>query len=404
MENSLYDITLFSHLPAFTALVFALLLLFKKEKHGVSAKIMGVTLLVWTVISGSYLIDPGTDYAMMYKGDILYNSLVLLVIPLHAVYFSFLTQNRLRLRTAVWLFVPPLIATLVFIVAYALAGEENAFVFIRNYLAGAGLPLPDDWRYRVLTTTYAFINPLIILESVAAMTYIYRLLKQYDRRLEDYYSNMDDKNKPDNYFVFYATLVLLAVCTIYTLIVEIDSTTERAMLETGLITVAVLFFLIGQSVLSNHFSAADMDYELARTGREELPEETGASESPAKGAAQNNLESLDKRLQEVLASEKLHLQADLTLDALATRLYTNRTYLSQLFNQVYGVHFYEYINILRVKHAEELLSDPDSGLSLDEIYMASGFSAKSSFYRIFKQANDCTPTAWRKNLQDRTNF
>jgi AraC-like DNA-binding protein len=399
MENPLYDISLYSHLPAFTALIFAILLFLKKEKHGFTAKIMGVIMVFWVVITGSYLINPG-DYVFLYRFDILYNSLVMIVISLHAVYFSYLTQNRLRLRTAVYLFAPALIATICLIISYALAGEENAILFIRNYLIEAQLPTPDDWHYRILTTTYNFVNPLIIIESVAVMIYIYHSLKKYDKRLEDYYSNIDDKNKPDNYFVFYATLLLLAVNVVYTLIVVIDSSSERFILNMGLTISAVIFFLIGRSVMRNNFSAADMEYELAKdTQKEEIYKENNTKES-----IQNSLEVLDIRLQYLLEKEQLYLHSDLTLDNLATRLYTNRSYLSQLFNQVYGVHFFDYINALRVRHAENLLADSENGLSLEEIYIKSGFSAKSSFYRIFKQINNCTPSEFRKNLQNKNTF
>ncbi len=396
----MYHITLYSYLPAFTALVFALLLLLKQERQGFSAKVMGLAMLCWSAMAASYVIDPKDNYVLMYKGDILYNALLLLVIPLHAAYFSFLTQSSLRLRTALCLFLPSILVTLTLALLYASVGEANAVTFIRNYFFDLRLPSPDTWDYALLVVVYKLINPIVIAESVVAMAYIYRLLKRYDARLSGYYSNVDDKNKPANYFVFYITLALLVSNLLYTAIVVINSQAEKPMLEVAYIVFAVMLFLLGRSVLNNRFSAADLDYEQSLVAPLKVVEVVDEKQDVLTGS----FPALDRRLRDLLAKEPLYLQADLTLDDLAARLYTNRTYLSLLFNKVYGMPFYDYVNSLRVKHAEALLADAANGYSLEHIAAESGFSATSSFYRIFKHIHGCTPTAWRKNLRNERKF
>ncbi len=405
MESLSHSIfLLYSQLPTFTCLIVAFLLFSKKEKHGFSAKIMGANMLLFSMLSLSYLGAPEADYLRTSKVDIAYFLVLLWIIPLYAVYFCFLTENKVRLRVVLWFFIPPLIYMSIIALLYAIVGQSNTILFTHNVYADIPLPTPDTWDYKLLTLFYWLLNPLIVVETVCVIIYISKLLRRYSRRLSDYYSNIDDKDQKNDYFIFYITIALLVFTSLYSFIISINAQAEGVLIKVSYLIFSILFFLVGNSVLNIRFSAADMEYELEQRAQEENTEEININGSAVNDTVQSNLENLDKRLQELLNKEQLHLQADLTLDSLVARLYTNRTYLSLLFNQVYGMHFYDYINILRVKHAEKLLSDPNSGLSLDEIWTESGFSAKSSFYRIFKQINGKTPLAWRKNLQNETNF
>ncbi len=88
---------------------------------------------------------------------------------------------------------------------------------------------------------------------------------------------------------------------------------------------------------------------------------------------------------------------NLTLNTLAIRLGTNRSYLSSYLNQSLGVTFYDFINSYRVYHAERLLADPQCALTLDQVAEASGFSSISTFRRAFAKKHHESPAAYRKN-------
>lgn len=88
---------------------------------------------------------------------------------------------------------------------------------------------------------------------------------------------------------------------------------------------------------------------------------------------------------------------NLTLNTLAIRLGTNRSYLSRYLNQSLGVTFYDFINSYRVYHAERLLADPRCALTLDQVAEASGFSSISTFRRAFAKKHGESPAAYRKD-------
>ena len=59
-----------------------------------------------------------------------------------------------------------------------------------------------------------------------------------------------------------------------------------------------------------------------------------------------------------------------------------------------GISCYQYITKRRVLMAQELLGDTD--LSVMDIALQSGFFSLSTFNRVFKDINNCSPTEYRK--------
>ena len=83
-----------------------------------------------------------------------------------------------------------------------------------------------------------------------------------------------------------------------------------------------------------------------------------------------------------IVDEQLYLQPDLQLNGLATLLCTNRTYISDAIRKEKGMTFYEFINDLRIQHAQKLMKEyPEKAIF--EIYTQSGYSNYPTFRRNF---------------------
>ncbi|MAP49286.1 MAG: hypothetical protein CMH90_07390 [Oceanicaulis sp.] len=105
-------------------------------------------------------------------------------------------------------------------------------------------------------------------------------------------------------------------------------------------------------------------------------------------------------LQRVLAymeAQTPYLDPDLNLARLSDQLAMTPREVSELLNQSHGVHFFDFINRYRVRHAQALLEAQD-GQSVLQILHASGFNSKSSFNTAFKKHTGLTPSAYRKNF------
>ena len=88
-----------------------------------------------------------------------------------------------------------------------------------------------------------------------------------------------------------------------------------------------------------------------------------------------------------------HCTEDLTLDKVAKLAGFSKYHFTRLFKQITTTTFYKYLNLKRIEHAQKLLADP--GIPVTEVALGSGFSSLSSFIRMFKLINQCTPTEYR---------
>ncbi len=89
-----------------------------------------------------------------------------------------------------------------------------------------------------------------------------------------------------------------------------------------------------------------------------------------------------------------NLGADLTLPTLAKKCFYNPSYFSRIFKERFDMSLTEYINHRRIETAIRLFRETD--LSGEEIAERSGFSSKSSFYRVFTKITGRTPSEYRK--------
>lgn len=110
---------------------------------------------------------------------------------------------------------------------------------------------------------------------------------------------------------------------------------------------------------------------------------------------QNKEINLFDKTERYLNETKYFLKHDLSRESLAAELGTNRQYLTDAIQENRGMTFMEYINEKRLEYARRLLSY-NVDMSIDEVYLSSGFNSKSTFYRLFKQKYDLTPKELRE--------
>jgi AraC-like DNA-binding protein/Tfp pilus assembly protein PilF len=124
------------------------------------------------------------------------------------------------------------------------------------------------------------------------------------------------------------------------------------------------------------------------------------SDEKAKSSfSDDDKEKLLSKLEKLLNQDKIYIRTDLTVEKLARRLSTNRTYLSQIINEIYNKSYSDLINEYRVNEAMALLADPVIGnkYSIEAIAKEAGFNTISNFNMVFKKHVGITPSIFRKN-------
>lgn len=88
-----------------------------------------------------------------------------------------------------------------------------------------------------------------------------------------------------------------------------------------------------------------------------------------------------------------HYSDKLTLEEVAQKSGYSKYHFERLFKKFTNETFYQYLNRARIRNAEMLIREFD--VSITEAAYKSGFSTISSFIRMFKIHNNCTPSEFR---------
>ena len=152
-----------------------------------------------------------------------------------------------------------------------------------------------------------------------------------------------------------------------------------------------------------HLEAADADLNAphAHTQPESVAETVAEPQPVAEQPVEPEPEELKlqqeaafaERMYLLFEKEHVYLNPRLRLSELAMLLGTNRTYLSQYFNQNCESTFYDFVNDYRIHHAKLLLHSTDD--TLETIAMNSGFNSLSTFRRAFVQREGMSPIEFR---------
>jgi len=107
---------------------------------------------------------------------------------------------------------------------------------------------------------------------------------------------------------------------------------------------------------------------------------------------------IHQQLSELMASEKLFCESELTLASLAARLNTAPNYLSQVINEREGKNFYDYVNTLRVEEFKRAAENPENRkFTLLAMAYDCGFNSKSSFNKYFRKITGVAPMEYMRS-------
>ena len=90
----------------------------------------------------------------------------------------------------------------------------------------------------------------------------------------------------------------------------------------------------------------------------------------------------------------VHLSEDLSVNALAEKVYLNPVYLSRAYKQATGEKLSEYILVRRLERAKQLLQQPEKKIS--EIGYLIGLDSAAHFSRVFKKYTGLSPQEYRE--------
>ena len=360
-------------LPLITCALFSMLILLEwcnrqlREQHTLFAFMLTATLLY----VGHYIyFNRAAD--LLPLSDILYVSANLTVYPLYLIYIIRLTS---KWRAVYWLMLlPGLLAIMATGTGYIVMTDEEDRMFVHNYLYhNSQTGLTDMALFQAYIRQ--FCKLVFAIEVIATVVIGSMMIRRYDRMVDEFYADTDDKSMRNIQSILYLVLTIAILSFIVNIIGRARFTDHEIILTTTSLMFSALLFAIGYEGLHRHFSIIDM-----RTNKEQVSNDDSAALKDAVNR------SMTERIIALVENDKIYLQPDLKLDDLAQMMHTNRTYIYQAVNQQMGISFNEFINRYRIAHAKRLMAS-DPTLSMNDVALLSGFASLSSFYRNMKKYN-----------------
>lgn len=360
-------------LPLITCALFSMLILLEwynrqlREQHTLFAFMLTATLLY----VGHYIyFHRAVD--LLPLSDILYVSANLTVYPLYLIYIIRLTS---KWRAVYWLMLlPGLLAIMATGTGYIFMTDEEDRMFVHNYLYhNSQTGLTDMALFQAYIRQ--FCKLVFAIEVIATVVIGSMMIRRYDRMVDEFYADTDDKSMRNIQSILYLVLTIAVLSFIVNIIGRARFTDHEIILTTTSLMFSALLFAIGYEGLHRHFSIIDM-----RTNKEQVSNDDSAALKDAVNR------SMTERIIALVENDKIYLQPDLKLDDLAQMMHTNRTYIYQAVNQQMGISFNEFINRYRIAHAKRLMAS-DPTLSMNDVALLSGFASLSSFYRNMKKYN-----------------
>lgn len=360
-------------LPLITCALFSMLILLEwynrqlREQHTLFAFMLTATLLY----VGHYIYF-NRAVELLPLSDILYVSANITVYPLYLIYIIRLTS---KWRAVYWLMLlPGLLAIMATGTGYIFMTDEEDRMFVHNYLYhNSQTGLTDMALFQAYIRQ--FCKLVFAIEVIATVVIGSMMIRRYDRMVDEFYADTDDKSMRNIQSILYLVLTIAVLSFIVNIIGRARFTDHEIILTTTSLMFSALLFAIGYEGLHRHFSIIDM-----RTNKEQVSNDDSAALKDAVNR------SMTERIIALVENDKIYLQPDLKLDDLAQMMHTNRTYIYQAVNQQMGISFNEFINRYRIAHAKRLMAS-DPTLSMNDVALLSGFASLSSFYRNMKKYN-----------------
>lgn len=306
--------------------------------------------------------------------------------PSFFVYIRTLTNEKGWLKSSLFHFVIPAItAGIAAYIHYILLSPEEDFRFFSHIITG-DKPVIENLKF-------AYFIDRLSKNSFIVLGFVYywltnREVRKHREKINNYFSSTEEKNIAWIRFFNISFICTLAAGVFF------HSMERKLFLDNTFLLaftfVPLLIFFGGIGFFGNR----QKDIYPTNTATESDTDDNANSLA-------SDMQRLKERLKHTMDKEKLYLNPEISLPDLTKIIGTNRTYLSQLINQEFGLNFNQFINQYRIQEAKRMLEDTkNSEITIKEIGEKCGFATNQSFVRWFREYYEVTPGAFRKSGTD----
>ena len=270
-------------------------------------------------------------------------------------------------------------------VCYWLMNPALKTLYINKYLYGDGQWQGSPILIKIQLVLCYTLQLLYFFQIIFSFLKIRVFIANYNENIANFYSNLEDKTLEWPKIILYSFVVtsLFSMVTNFLGRSFFDKY-PLLLLFTGLGYSLFLFVLGYLGYMQNHTVVMLEDDSVILVENE--------TENPTNKKIKSQLEKLFEK-------EKAYKNKELKISDIASKLNTNRTYISSFINSEYGCSFSTFVNSYRVEEAKKLMTNEEfADFTLDHIAEQAGFGSLNSFIRVFKDVTNNTPGQYRKTF------
>lgn len=240
-------------------------------------------------------------------------------------------------------------------------------------------------------TQYFFLAALIIMVvNISELAFLFR--KQYKLNGEMLDNNFSNDM---HYFVRWTSrsITLLIISWVFAVVTLFTNVYVNLVFQAYMVT---LNFYI--AINFTNFCTKYGDIARAYLPAGEDPEDIIIK--PKETDSQTiEVQTLEQRINTWMEAKE-YVGSQFTIDELATKLGTNKGYLSFFINEHFGTNFSVWVSGLRINEAKQLMTaNPDR--KMEDIAYTVGFSSPSYISKVFASHEGMSPTVWRREVMSK---
>jgi len=367
--------------PVYVSLFWSILLNFQVGSSHSAQRFLGKFMLACVVVYLTHFLYFTRMSGLLRIFEPFYQVASLSVYPLFYIYFRmlFVEKNFSFRKHGLYLILPFSIVIPYSVLAFSLPGD----VFLQ-------------WLYRMDPLPYnSTINLLNILSIMIAVAYVGQVILTVSANLRLINSH---QKKAGNYFADFYVIrsqnivvlnIVLVVCGLSSIILSILGRTYFISEMLGITLASIIFstmiFTIGW--LGIRQKAVNPTFEENSAQSIGIPEDL----------PMDHRTHLMEKITNLFKNEHIHLNIKLTIQDVAQTVGTNRTYVSSIINQQYGVNFCTFVNNFRIEELERLLKKHPE-LTNQMLAESCGFGSVDSLKRAVNAKTGLSVTQWKANL------
>jgi AraC-like DNA-binding protein len=377
--------------PMYVTLFWGVSFLLQKNINSKATQILSAFMFTAFMLYFCHLLYFIEQYELYSFFDGVYIQSMLSLYPLFYFYVRSLSSVKFEGKKHYLHFLPAFVLGMTSLILNFFMSSEERISYVKDLLINRNLSVLNFYSVTgVKAFVFVFSRIIFIGHTVLYLVLGIKLASRHNQQIIQFYSNIERR---DMNWIKSLSRIYLGVSAI-AIIFSIVGRSYFAHNSLTLIIPSVIFtsiyFVIGFNG-SRHISVSEDIIDNEHTFVEF--EEINHSEE----------NKLKKQLLKIFEKDKIYIHPDLRITTIAEVLRTNRTYISRLINDDFGMNFNEFVNKYRIAEAERLLNCEDhQQYTLEFIAEKSGFGNTNSFTRSFKEFNGITPGQYRLKCQKKT--